>query len=304
MILGAWRNAPPYLLLALTALFWAGNAVLARALHHLLPPVTMAFWRWTLAALLLLPFVLRPMYRQRALLRANWARLVLLGALSVTSYNTFLYSALQTTTATNGVLINSMTPLLIAFSGWLLFNIELGWKQQLGIVLSFIGMTVIVSRGDTAVLAQLDFNHGDFLLIGGALSWALYTVFLRWRPAGIGAAAFLGATVIIGAALLLPLYLIEVASGRIAVWNAASIAGMAYFVVFPSALAYLFWNRAVQQVGANRAGLFLYLIPLLGVALAVTFLGERLHLFHLAGAALIFTGIYLATARTLAAGSG
>lgn len=303
MIRGAWRNAPPYLLLILATLFWSGNAVLARALHPLLPPVTMAFWRWTLAALLLLPFVLRPMYRQRALLRANWARLALLGALGVTSYNTFLYSALQTTTATNGVLINSVTPLLIAFSGWLLFNIELGRKQQVGIALSLIGMTAIVSRGDAAVLTQLDFNRGDFLLMGGALSWALYTVFLRWRPVGIGAAAFLGATVMMGALLLLPLYLVEAASGRVPVWNAASIAGMAYFVVFPSVLAYLFWNRAVQQVGANRAALFLYLIPVFGVALAVSFLGERLHLFHLTGAALIFAGIYLATARP-AAGRG
>ena len=137
-------------------LFWASNAVMARALHDLLPPVAMAFWRWLLAALLLLPFVLRPMYRQRALLRANLARLVLLGALGISSYNTFLYAALQSTTATNGVLINSVTPLLIALSGWLLFNVELGLKQQIGIALSLVGMTVIVSRGDMAVLAHLD----------------------------------------------------------------------------------------------------------------------------------------------------
>ena len=294
-----WRS--PYLLLTFTMLFWASNAVMARALHDLLPPVAMAFWRWVLAAVLLSPFVLRPMYRQRALLRANLARLVLLAALGIASYNTFLYAALQTTTATNGVLINSVTPLMIAFLGWLLFNVELGSKQQLGIVLSLAGMAVIVSRADVAVLADLDFNRGDFLLIGGALSWALYTVFLRWRPPGIGAAAFLGSTIMIGAALLLPPYLIEAASGRVAVWNGASIGGIAYFAVFPSVLGYLFWNRGVQQVGPNRAALFLYLIPVFGVALAVTFLGERLHLFHLAGAALIFTGIYLATARATAA---
>ncbi len=299
MMRGAWRNASPYLLLTLTALFWAGNAVLARALHHLLPPVTMAFWRWTLAALLLLPFVLRPMYRQRALLRANWALLVLLGALGVSTYNTLLYYALQTTTATNGVLINSVTPLMIVFSSWLLFNNTLSRRQQAGIALALLGMTVIVIRGDPSVLAQLDFNRGDFLLIVGALSWTLYTACLRSRPAGIGAAALLGATVLIGAALLLPVYLVEAAGGRKAVWNAASFAGLAYFAVFPSILAYLFWNRGVEQIGANRAGLFLYLIPLFGVALAVMFLGERLHLFHVAGAALIFSGVYLAAVRTV-----
>jgi len=288
-----WRR--PYLMLTLTMLFWASNAVMARALHEMLPPVAMAFWRWLLAAVLLLPFVLRPMYRQRALLRANLARLALLAALGVSSYNTLLYAALQTTTATNGVLINSVTPLLIALSGWLVFRVKLDRRQQMGIVLSLFGMTAIVGRGDLGVLAHLDFNRGDFLLIAGAFSWSLYTIFLRWRPAGIGTAAFLGATVTIGAALLLPLYLIEAATGRSAVWNAASVGGIVYCAVFPSVLGYLFWNRGVQQVGPNRAALFLYLIPVFGVALAVTFLGERLHLYHLAGAALIFSGIYLAT---------
>ena len=303
MIRSAWRDASPYLLLTLTALFWAGNAVTARALHELLPPVAMAFWRWMLASVLLLPFVLRPMYDQRTLLCRYWGRLVLLGALGVSGFNTFLYAALQTTTATNGVLINSVTPLLIVFIGRVLFGARMTWRQQAGIVLSLIGMTVIVSRGDSTVLAQLDFNRGDFLLIGGALSWALYTVFLRWRPPGIGTRAFLGATVMIGAALLLPLYLGEIASGRSAVWNLAAGAGLIYFAVFPSILAYLFWNHGVHQVGANRAGLFLYLIPVFGIALAVAFLGENLRLFHLTGALLIFTGIYISTTSTAGKGA-
>jgi drug/metabolite transporter (DMT)-like permease len=284
-------HVSPYLLLTLTALFWAGNAVLARALHHLLPPATMAFWRWVLALMLLFPFVLRPMYEQRTLLRDNWARLALLGVLGVGCYNTFLYAALQTTTATNGVLISSITPLLIVLIG-----VRMTHRQQIGIVLSLAGVAGIVSRGDISVLAQLDFNHGDLLLIGGAFTWALYTVLLRWRPAGIGTLAFLGAAVVGGIVLLmLPLYLVELANGRVAVWNATTGAGMAYFAVFPSILAYLFWNRGVQQVGANQAGLFLYLVPLFGIVLAIAFLGERLHLFHLVGAALIFSGIYIST---------
>jgi len=300
----AWRNASPYLLLTLTTLFWAGNAVMARALHELLPPITMAFWRWTLASALLLPFVLRPMYDQRVLLREYWGRMVLLGALGVSCYNTFLYSALQTTTATNGVLINSVTPLLILLAGRMLFGVRMTARQQAGIVLSLVGVMVIVSRGDSAVLTQLDFNHGDFLLIGSAVTWAMYTVFLRWRPPGIGMRAFLGATIMTGATLLLPLYLVEMASGRTAVWNAATGAGMVYFAIFPSILAYLFWNRGVHQVGASRAGLFLYLVPVFGIVLAVAFLGERLHLFHLAGSALIFTGIYVATAGSIDKGAG
>jgi len=290
-------SVSPYLLLTLTALFWAGNAVLARALHNLMPPATMAFWRWVLALLLLFPFVVRPMYEQRALLRANWVRLALLGVLGVGCYNTFLYAALQTTTATNGVLISSMTPLLIVLIGRALFGVRMTLRQQVGIMLSLAGVVAIVSRGDMSVLMQLDFNRGDLLLVGCSSTWALYTVLLRWRPAGIGTMAFFGAAVVGGIVLLmLPLYLAELASGRVAVWNAATGAGMVYFAVFPSILAYLFWNRGVQQVGANRAGLFLYLVPVFGIVLAITFLGERLHLFHLVGAALIFSGIYISTA--------
>lgn len=291
-------NALPYLLLTLATLFWAGNAVMARALHHLLPPAAMAFWRWMLALLLLFPFVMRPMVQQRALLRANWARLALLGVLGVGCYSTFLYAALQTTTATNGVLISSITPLLIVLIGRTLFGVRMRSRQQIGILLSLAGVIGIVSRGDLSVLRQLDFNHGDLLLVGAACTWAFYTVFLRWRPDGIDTLAFLGATMIGGIALLmLPLYLIELAGGRGgAVWNAATGAGMLFFALFPSILSYLFWNRGVRQVGANRAGLFLYLVPVFGVVLAITFLGERLHLFHIAGAALIFTGIAISTA--------
>jgi drug/metabolite transporter (DMT)-like permease len=290
-------NPSPYLLLTLTALFWAGNAVVARALHTLLPPAAMAFWRWVLALLLLLPFVLRPMYEQRALLHASWVRLAILGVLGVGCYNTFLYAALQATTATNGLLINSVTPLLIILIGRMLFGVKMTGRQQVGILLSFMGVAGIVSRGDVAVLMRLDFNHGDLLLVGGALTWALYTVLLRWRPAGIDTLAFLGTAVVGGIVLLmLPLYLAELASGRVSVWNGSTGAGIVYFAVFPSVLAYLFWNRGVRQVGANRAGLFLYLVPVFGIVLAITFLGERLHPFHLVGAALIFTGIFISTA--------
>ncbi|MHB8770981.1 MAG: DMT family transporter [Syntrophales bacterium] len=289
-------NLSPYLLLILATLFWAGNAVMARALHTLLPPATMALWRWVLALLLLLPFVLRPMVEQRALLAANWLRLAILGVLGVGCYNTFLYAAMQTTTATNGVLINSITPLLIVVIGRVLFGVTMTGRQAAGILLSLAGIVGIVGRGDITVLLRLDFNQGDLLLVGGAMTWALYTVLLRWRPAGIDTLAFLGASVVGGIVLLmLPLYLIELASGRYAIWNGATVSGMVYFAVFPSILSYLFWNRGVQHVGANRAGLFLYLVPVFGVALAVTFLGERLSLFHLAGAALIFLGITLAT---------
>ncbi|TSA45893.1 MAG: EamA/RhaT family transporter, partial [Deltaproteobacteria bacterium] len=190
----------------------------------------------------------------------------------------------------------SITPLLIVLIGRALFGVRMTHRQQVGILLSLAGVVGIVSRGDLSVLAHLDFNYGDLLLVGGACTWALYTVLLRWRPDGIDTLAFLGAAVVGGIVLLmLPLYLIELASGRVAVWNAATGAGMVYFAVFPSILAYLFWNRGVQQVGANRAGLFLYLVPVFGILLAITFLGERLHLFHLVGAALIFTGITIST---------
>jgi drug/metabolite transporter (DMT)-like permease len=297
---GASRRPPwasPYLLLTLTALFWSGNTVIGRALHEAVPPVTLAFWRWSIALVILLPWIAGPLARNWRVLAANWRVMLLLSILGVATYNTMLYAALHTTTATNSALINSACTLMIIAVNFLAFGVRASARQWLGLAASLAGVLAIVARGDPRVLAALELVRGDVLLIIAALFWAVYTACLRLRPRELDGLTFLGATIVIGVIILAPIHVLEALQAAPVAFSPGVIAGIAYTGIFPSVLAYLFWNKAVAEVGANRAGQFLHLIPVLGTLMAVVFLRESLQAFHFAGAALICAGIYLASAR-------
>lgn len=283
----------PRLLLGLCALFWAGNFVLGRAVHDTIPPVAFAFWRWLAASLLVMPFVWRPLWRQWSLLRACWLRMSVLALLGVTVFNTFVYSGLQTTTATNSVLIQSTLPLQVLLLNRVLFGVRTTVLEWAAIMLSLTGVFVIMSRGRPAELWAGDWPVGDLWVLSAAFSWALYSVLLRWRPPALDPRAFLGFILPVGTLLLLPWYLAERAGGAVVDWHATNLLAVAYVAIFPSALAYLFWNRGVELIGANAAGHFIHLMPVFGTLLAVTLLGEQPGAYHLAGIVLVATGIYL-----------
>lgn len=289
------RSPSPYLLLAATALFWAGNWVVGRAMRNDIPPVAMSFWRWTLAFLLMLPFAARELREKWPVVRANRLVLTALGCLGAIAFNTLIYIGLQTTATTNGVLYNSVTPALIILMSWLISRERITWMQACGVLVSFCGVVVIVARGDAAALAGLHLNRGDLWLMAAMVLWALYTIVLRRRPPQLSALAFLTAMLMLSLPFLLPFYLWELAVRGPFTLAPATVAALAYYCTIPSIVAYLFWNRGVAQVGPNRAGLFVHLMPLFGALLAVIFLGERLFAYHYAGAALIFAGIWLTT---------
>jgi drug/metabolite transporter (DMT)-like permease len=287
--------ASPYLLLTLASLFWAGNWVVGRAMRNDIPPVAMGFWRWAVALLILLPFAAPELKRNWHVVRVNWFTLALLGSLGATLFNTMIYVGLQFTTVTNGVLFNSVTPILIMVMSWLAFRERLGAWQTMGVVLSLAGVAVIVARGEPQILAALKFNRGDLWLISAMFLWAIYTIVLRRRPPGLTAIGFLEAMLLLGLPLLLPFYLWELFTrGGFSV-SISAVAALAYYGTLPSIVAYLFWNRGVAQIGPNKAGLFVHLMPVFGALLSVIFLGERLYAYHFAGAVLIFGGIYLTT---------
>lgn len=291
----------PYWLLTFTALFWSGNAVVARALRDVIPPMAMSLWRWLLALAIVLLLAWPALVRERAGLLAHWRVLLALGFFGVTAYNALLYSALQTTTATNGLLINAVTPVLIIVAECVLFGVRLSLRRWAGVAAALAGIVTIVTRGDLAALATLALNRGDLLLLIAAVTWTVYTLFLRRLPPGLDPLAMLATTVGVGVLFVVPLFAWEYATGARTHWGPAAWLGIAYIGVFPSVLAYLFYNRGVQVVGGHRASMFLYLIPVFGVALAIGFLGERLAWFHALGMALIFGGIALATVDRLRA---
>ncbi|WP_291994835.1 DMT family transporter [Candidatus Accumulibacter sp. ACC003] len=293
-MLARLRN--PYLLLVLTTLFWSGNMVLGRAIREQVPPLSLAFWRWAIALALVLPLALPHLRTQWPLLRRGWKAVLVLGLLGVGTYNTLAYVALNYTAATNAILLNSFIPIATIALSWAFLNKQLRRIEWFGVLLSLVGVTIIVCRGDLQTLAGLSLNIGDLWMLVAVFTWALYTVGLQWRPVGVDPMLLLAAFIVVGLLALAPLYAWEVAQGKNIVVSAASLAGIAYTGIFPGFLGYVFYNRAVGEVGASKASLFLHLMPVFGTILAAIFLAEIPQSFHYLGMALVFTGIYLTTA--------
>lgn len=286
-------SASPYLLLTLTVLFWSGNMVIGRGARGDIPPLSFAFWRWLIAFGLILPLALPHLKEEWPLLKKGWKPLLVLGVLGVGGYNTFAYLALQNTTATNAALLNSFVPIATIAISWAFLGKHLRRVEAIGVFISLSGALTIVSRGDLAVLAHLNLNVGDVWMLVAVLDWAIYTVALAWRPAGVHPMLMLGATVAIGLAALTPAYAWEMAQGKFINFHAGSLAALAYVGIFPSFVGYIFYNRGVAEVGANKASLFIHLMPVFGTLLSFLFLSEIPFWYHYLGIGLIFTGIWL-----------
>ena len=287
----------PYLLLTLTALFWSGNMVLGRGIRADIPPFALAFWRWAIALMLILPLALPHLKTQWPLLKKGWRPILILGVLGVGCYNTFAYIALQYTGATNAVLLNSFIPVATIAISWAFLGKHLRRIEAIGVLISLCGAMTIVAQGDLQVLTHLKLNVGDVWMLAAVLVWAVYTVGLAWRPAGVHPMLMLGALTTVGLLALTPFWLWEMTSGRHMNVHLGSLASLAYVGIFPGFLGYIFYNRGVAEVGANKASLFIHLMPVFGTLLSLVFLGEIPHLYHLFGIALIFAGIALTTRK-------
>lgn len=284
----------PYFLLTMTVLFWAGNFVTARAVHGDFPPLTMSFTRWTLALLIILPFVLPRLWRKRQIIRDHLKILILLGIVGVASFNSLIYLGVQTTQASNATLMQSAIPIIILVISTLFLGERAAAKQWFGVFISLSGVAALVSRGSMDNLLALSFNSGDLWILTAVLCWSVYSVLLRWKPVELDGFTFFGFTVTVAVIVLCPFMLMEFMAGERPVWKTQTVAAVVYMAVCPSILSYIFWNRGVAQLGAATAGLFIHLMPPFGLILSVLFLNERVETFHFIGIGLIFSGIYLA----------
>ena len=286
----------PYLLLSLTSLFWAGNTVLGRFIVGHIPPVTLAFIRWGGAFLIVLPFALPHLVRDWPVIRKHAVLMTVLALTGFSAYNTMAYYGLQYTTAINGLLLQSVGPLFVALWSFVLFRTRLTWRQAVGICISLTGVLVIISHGSLAVLIGIGFNRGDVWFLIALLIYAYYTAALRQRPA-MHPLSFLAVGMGWGAVLLVPAVAVEIAGGRTMVFDTESVLSIVFVCVFPSLLGYLFLNRGIELIGANRAAPFMHLVPVFGSVLAIVWLGERFETFHAVGYGLVFTGITVATRK-------
>jgi drug/metabolite transporter (DMT)-like permease len=292
----------PYLLLSLTSLFWAANTVLGRFIAGHVPPVTLAFIRWGGAFLIVLPFAAPYLVRDWPMIRKHAGLMTILALTGFSAYNTMAYYGLQYTTAINGLLLQSIGPLFVALWSFALFGERLTPRQAGGICVSLTGVLVIISHGSLAVLTGIGFNRGDIWFLIALLIYAYYTAVLRRRPA-MHPLSFLAVGMGWGAVLLIPALAVEIASGRTMVFDAESVLSFAFICIFPSLLGYLFLNRGIELIGANRAAPFMHLVPVFGSVLAIVWLGERFELYHAIGYALVFTGITIATRKPRQASS-
>ena len=284
-----------YSLLALAALFWTGNWVVGRMLADLVPPSALTFWRWAIAVALLMPFVGPRLWSARRLLVREWRPIVVLGLLGGGLHNVLQYWGLDYTLATNGAILNATTPVLIIVLGTLVFRDPFPRRAAAGALIALLGTLALITRLDYAMLASVGPNRGDLLIFLSMVMLSAYTVGLRRRPAGLDPLSFLACFAIVA---LVPVgigYAIEHAAGQRIVLNPTSIGGMLYIAVFPALLAYLFWDIGVRAVGAARAGVFMYLMPVFGSVLGMLLLGERFALYHGVGMGLIFAGVAIAT---------
>jgi len=281
-----------YLLLLVPPLLWAGNVVLARGVNQLIPPVAMSFLRWATAFALVAPLTWRHVRRDWRTALASWKILVVVSLLGISSFNTMLYTAVQTTTALNCALMQTAMPAVIILFCFVLFRERISPLQGVGVLLCSAGSALLVMRGDLQTLRQLDFVSGDLWMLLAVVCYALYSILLRYRPR-IHPLSFLTFTFGIGTLFLVPLYLWERSQTGPLPLSLPVVGSILYVALGPSVAAYLCWNRGIEQIGASRAGLYINLIPLFASLMAVFWLGEQFRAYHFWGLMLLCGGLLI-----------
>jgi drug/metabolite transporter (DMT)-like permease len=296
---GNWLANQPYLLLCITALCWAGNAIVGRMAAGHIAPVTLSFLRWSFAFLIILPFAWKHLAKDWAAIRGRLGTMIVLSITGIGAFNTLQYWALEHTQALNTLLLQSAAPLVVAVWSLALFGVRLTLAQAAGVLLSMAGVLIILMHGDLTKLSNIEFNLGDLIFLIALVIFGLYSVLTLKRP-NIHALSFVAFTFGAGAACLIPLFIWELFTRPLMQIDTANLLTLAYVALFPSTLAYLCFNRGVQLIGANRAAPFFHVVPVFGTVMSIVFLGEHPQAFQFIGFALVLTGVVVASRKASA----
>ena len=292
------KTTKAYIMLVLATLFWAGNFVVGKiAFIENVPPFSLTFFRWLLVWLILIPFTYKEFFKLRRVILDNFLLLLLLGLTSVGLFNSFIYNALNFTQVINASLFNAVIPVAIILFG-LLFKLEKTNKYQiLGLIISILGILSIITKLDLDILLTLSFNKGDILMIGAVITWGIYSAFLKKRKFEVSLLTLVHILCTFGLVTLIPQFLFELSQGKTIIINDHLIYSLIYLAIFPSIGSYYCWAGAVSIIGANRAGIFLSLIPLFSTILAIIFFNEKFLFFHFIGSVLIILGLLLSNRK-------
>ena len=288
------NNKIAYLLLILTTFFWSGNFIVGKAASFYdIPPFSLNFYRWLFAGLILLPFTFKEILSKKKYIFNNLGFFILLGITSITIFNSTVYYSLYYMQVISGVLMISTIPVWIMFISSIL-GIEKTNKFQItGVILSLLGVVFIITKSDINVIKNLDFNKGDLIMSVGMFSWALYSALLKKKKYEISQISLLEIVIILGLIFLIPIYLLEIKVGNPLVINKPFLLTLFYVVLFPGLASFFFWIKGISIIGANRAGVFLHLMPIFGTLMAMIIFREKFMFYHFFGAIFIIAGITL-----------
>jgi len=282
----------PHLLLTMAVFFWSVNSIVGRFMRLEVPPIALSFWRWAGASLIIIYFAWPKLKEDWPIIRRHLPLLLMLALTGIAMFNTLLYTGLQSTVALNSFLIQSTMPIFIMLFSFFIFRDKINHLQGVGVAFSLVGVVVVMARGNLEVLRSLSLNIGDILIFIAVIGYAVYSVMLRKRPS-FHPLSFIAFTFVTGTLMLLPLYIWETVMVKALTLNGPNMLTIAYVAIFPSIISYFCYNRGIELIGANRAGLFIHLMPVFGTIMAVLFLGERFYWFHGVGFVMIFVGIVM-----------
>tara|TARA_Y100000590_G_scaffold462480_1_gene626694 strand:- start:986 stop:1885 length:900 start_codon:yes stop_codon:yes gene_type:complete len=292
------KNKIAYIFLILATLFWSGNFIVGKAASfYEIPPFTLNFYRWTFAWLILAPFTLKEIIKNKKYILQNIKLILILGITSITIFNSIVYYSLNFTQVISGVLMISTIPVMIIFFSWI-FKIEkTNYYQILGVIFSLLGVIIILTKANLFILLNLDFNKGDIWMVVAMFSWAIYSALLRKEKFKLSQLSLLQTIISAGLILLLPAYLIEIAMGFRLNVNLPFVLTLGYVVLFPGLASFICWIKGISIIGSNRSGIFLHLMPIFSTVLAIIIFKEKFMLFHLFGAIFIIVGIFLSSKK-------
>ena len=288
------QNTKAYIMLVCASLFWAGNFIVGKyAFLTDIPPLSLVFYRWTLVWFILLPFTYKEIIKYKDIILKNLPLLFLLGFTSVGLFNSFTYLALIHTQVINASLFNAAIPAIIILLCFL-FKVEKTNKFQiLGLIISVLGIIAIITKLNLDILLSLNFNKGDLIMVGGALTWGIYSTLLKRKKFTLPLLTLVHVICTLGLISVLPQSLYEYTNGQVIKFDINLVYTLIFLALFPSIGSYYCWAGAVSIVGANRAGISLSLIPLFSTIMAIGIYDEKFQFFHLIGAILIILGLLL-----------
>ena len=279
---------------ALTAtLLWSMNFVIASGIKGHIPPVGLAFWRWTIACLVLAPFAMRSTIKNKSILLQNKRYLIITAILGITIFNTLIYFAGRTTSAVNLSLIAISIPIFIIAISRIAFKEKISAVKLVGIAAIITGVLVLITKGSIQSLVEINFNLGDLLMLLGCFFFASYSILVRLKPKEISSKVFLFTIFIIGTILLFPFYIWEHLYYNQVKFDATTIYATSYVGICASLISYYLWNESIGLIGTSKTALIYYLIPVFSGILAYFFLGQAIVLTQIISMVIIISGLLL-----------